>query len=210
MKNKISTTLIAIIMFCLVSCFLKKEHKDVDSFYTTNNFGQFYVIPLVKPITMMYDPYTRLSWIETNHALKDMLHTGYFKEIGVDKTFIYGKFDGRSDTIERYTPKDYVYLNKFGSISYGPTKNKKGIKNEIQIYPTDSIHKIFVIPERWFVINVTDSITEAFFTKKEYKNYLKEKGISGKMYNIESAEKEFNETGIAPWFPEEIKSKLKE
>ncbi|MCV9933302.1 hypothetical protein OIU80_13510 [Flavobacterium sp. LS1R47] len=210
MKNKISTTLIVAIMLCLVSsCFLKKEHRDVDPFYTTNLFGQFHLLPLVKPITLSYDPSTKVWMLEDNHSLKHSIGIDSLIKIGVEKTYIYGKVHGWKDTIESYTSKDYVFLNKYGRI-YGPSKNKKGITNEIQIYPTDSIQKIFIIPERWFVINVADSTTEAFFSKKEYKNYLKEKGVSGKMYNIESVKKEFAKTGIAPWFPEDVKTKLRE
>ena len=64
-------------------------------------------------------------------------------------------------------------------------------------------------PERWFVINVADSTTEAFFSKKKYQNYLKEKGISGKMYDVNKYYKQFKETGILPWFPNSIKVKLR-
>lgn len=210
MKNKILIALMLGVMLCLVSCFFKKEHKDVDVFYTTNHFGQFHVLPLAKPIIFMYDPKTKEWWIDTKNALNhNMSNVITEKEIGIENTYIYGKLRGWTDTIESYTPKDYVFLNKYGTI-YGPTKSRKGITNEIQIYPTDSIHKIFIIPERWYVINVADSTIEGFFSKKEYENYLKEKGVFGKMYSIEKAKKEFMETGIAPWFPEDVKTKLRE
>ncbi|MDN3672553.1 hypothetical protein QWY99_05720 [Flavobacterium branchiarum] len=211
MKNKISITLGIAILLCLVSsCFLKKEHKDVDPFYTINHFGQFHILPLLKPITLLYDPSTKEWWLNKNNLLKQNISNEITeKEIGVEKTYIFWKIIGRRDTIEGYTSKDYVFLDKYGVISYGRSKIKTFV-DEIQIYPTDSIHKIFIIPERWFVINVADSTTEAFFSKKKYKNYLKEKGVSGKMYNIESVKKEFAKTGIAPWFPEDIKTKLRE
>ncbi|MFB9065892.1 hypothetical protein, partial [Flavobacterium branchiarum] len=195
---------------CLVSsCFLKKEHKDVDPFYTTNHFGQFHILPLLKPITLMYDPSTKVWWLEYNHSLKHNISINTLTEIGVDKTYIYGNILGWKDTIQSYTARDYVFTDKYGITSWDEKKDKP-TPDEIQIYPTDSIHKIFIIPERWFVINVADSTTEAFFSKKKYKNYLKEKGVSGKMYNIESVKKEFAKTGIAPWFPEDIKTKLRE
>ncbi|MCV9933305.1 hypothetical protein OIU80_13525 [Flavobacterium sp. LS1R47] len=211
MKNKISITLSVAIMLCFVSsCIFKKEHKDVDPFYTTNHFGQFHLLPLAKPITLSYDPSTKVWLLQDNkHILKQNMFIDSLTEIGIDKTYIYGKLFERKDYIETYQPEDYLFLNKFGSITFNSKKDKP-TPDEIQIYPTDSIHKIFMIPERWFVINVADSTTEAFFSKKEYKNYLKEKGVSGKMYNIESVKKEFAKTGIAPWFPEDIKTKLRE
>ena len=81
------------------------------------------------------------------------------------------------------------------------------MKDNVQVYP-DSIHHTFIIPERWFVINAADSTTEAFFSEAKYQTYLKEKGLSGRMYNIDSVNKEFTKTGIAPWFPDSIRIKL--
>ncbi|MCV9933304.1 hypothetical protein OIU80_13520 [Flavobacterium sp. LS1R47] len=209
MKNKTSIALLIVIMLCLVSCIFNKAHKDVDPFYTTNHFGQFHILPLLKPLTLMYDPSTKVWWLEDNHSLKHNISINTLTEIGVDKTYIYGNILGWKDTIQSYTAKDYVFTDKYGITSWNAKKDKP-TPDEIQIYPTDSIQKIFIIPERWFVINVADSTTEAFFSKKEYKNYLKEKGVSGKMYNIESLKKEFAKTGIAPWFPEDVKTKLRE
>ncbi len=33
-------------------------------------------------------------------------------------------------------------------------------------YPIDSTSKTYIITERWFIIDVADSTTEAFFSKK--------------------------------------------
>ncbi|MDN3672555.1 hypothetical protein QWY99_05730 [Flavobacterium branchiarum] len=211
MKNKISITLGVAILLCLVSsCFLKKEHKDVDPFYTINHFGQFYLLPLAKPIVLTYDPNGRVwRMLEDNQSLKKNVYVDSLTEIGVDRTYIYGKKFERKEFIETYQLGDYLFLSKYGTISWNDKKDKPR-PDQIRIYPIDSVHKIFIIPEQWFVINVADSTTEAFFSKKEYKNYLKEKGVSGKMYNIESVKKEFAKTGIAPWFPEDIKTKLRE
>jgi hypothetical protein len=207
MKAVITSILIAVGILGVLSCDFRKSHKDVDSFYTTRNFGQFFLVPLIKPLALIYDPSIKKWWIEDKHALKQSMFIDSLTEIGVDKTYIYGKVVAREDSIENYTLKDYVFVDKFGII-YGPTKNTIRMKNNMRIFPTDSIHKTFIIPERWFVINAADSTTEAFFSEAKYQTYLKEKGLSGRMYTIDSVNKEFTKTGIAPWFPDSIKIKL--
>ena len=164
MKAIITCVLIAVGILGVLSCDFSKSHKDVDSFYTTRNFGQFFLIPLIKPLALIYDPSGKKWGLSDEHALKEMMYIDSLTEIGVDKTYIYGKLFVREKTLESYTPKDYVFVTKFGII-YGPSKDTTRIKDEIQIYPTDSIHKIFIIPERWFVINAADSTTEAFFSE---------------------------------------------
>ena len=208
MKAIITSVLIAVCILGVWSCDFRKSHKDVDSFYTTKNFVQFFLISLIKPLTLIYDPTGEKWGLADKHALKESMYIDSLTEIGVDKTYIYGKLFAREKTLEYYTPKEYVFVDKFGVITSGPTKDTTGMKDEMQIYPTDSIHKIFIIPERWFVINAADSTTEAFFSEAKYQTYLKEKGLSGRMYGIDSVGEEFIKTGIAPWFPDSIKIKL--
>jgi len=208
MKVIITSVLIAVCILGVLSCDFRKSHKDVDSFYTTRNFGQFFLIPLIKPLALIYDSSIEKWWIEDKHALKQSMFIDSLTEIGVDKTYIYGNLFARKHTLQIYNPKHYVFVDKFGVITSRPTKDTTGMKDKMQIHPTDSIHQTFIIPERWFVINAADSTTEAFFSEAKYQAYLKEKGLSGQMYNIESVNKEFTKTGIAPWFPDSIKIKL--
>ncbi len=128
--------------------------------------------------------------------------------IGIEETFIYGKVKHEKQTIDGIEKGDLVYARKFGGtlISQEPM----ALERVKRAYPIDSKSKTSVLPERWFVINVADSTTEAFFSKKHYEEYLKEKGISGKMYDINRYHKQFKATGILPWFPGSIKIKLKE
>jgi hypothetical protein len=210
MKAIVTSVLIAVCILGVWSCDFRKSHKDVDSFYTTRNFGQFFLVPLIKPLALSYDPSIEKWGLSDQHALKEMMYIDSLTEIGVDKTYIYGKLFARKHTLQIYNPKHYVFVDKFGVITSGPTKDTIGMKDKMQIHPTDSIHQTFIIPERWFVINAADSTTEAFFSEAKYQTYLKEKGLSGRMYGIDSVGEEFTKTGIAPWFPDSIKIKLRQ
>jgi hypothetical protein len=197
-----------IIVTVTISCAFNKIDKKIDSFYTTKNFGQFSVIPLVKPIKLWRDDQSKEWGIDRlKYDLKRSVNINNQKKIGVDKSFIYGKLPKHKQNLNDYTKEDYVYFYKYGGVSI--SKTILNSKDEIRIYPIDSTSKTFILPERWFVINVADSITEAFFSKKRYDEYLKQKGISGEMYEINKYHKQYKETGILPWFPDSIKVKLK-
>ena len=209
MENLKKLIVLILIMVVVSSCIFDKRSKDIDPFYTARNFGQFPVLPLAKPIKLHCDDQSKQWKVEyLKHSFKQRIPTHDLKEIGVDNTYIYGKIDKKKYRSRIYDKGEYAFLHKFNSMS-SAQNYREPTKDEIRIYPIDSTSKTFIFPERWFVINVADSTTEAFFSKVKYQKYLKEKGISGKMYNIEKYHKEFKETGILPWFPDSIKVKLK-
>ncbi len=190
------------------SCLFDKRPKDVDPFYTTRNFGQFPVMPLVKPIKLIQNDQSKEWGIDIPHSFKKRLSIENINEIGVCEIYVYGRIDKKKWNISTYKKGDFVYAHKYGGTTI--SKEAWNSAEEIRIYPIDSNSKTFILPERWFVINVADSTTEAFFSKTKYDEYLKEKEISGKMYNIDKYHKQFIETGILPWFPDSIKVKLKQ
>lgn len=200
--------LIIILIFPLLfSCSKKKKGKNIDSFYTQNYYLEYPSVPLSNPVFAYYiKEYNDWSFKIPNY-FKNKLHIENLNKIGIERTFIYGKLEEKKWTVNRYKTGDYVYARRYGGtlISKEPFQSK----DEIRIYPIDSINKKFILPERWFVIKVADSTTEAFFSKKKYENYLTEKGISGKMYDINKYHKQYKETGIVPWFPDSVKVKLK-
>ena len=73
-------------------------------------------------------------------------------------------------------------------------------ENEIVIHPIDTINNIILLPERWFIINVADSTIEAFFSQAEFQKFLTSKNLPAKLYNIDSLDKVFSNTGILPCF----------
>ncbi len=177
------------------------------SSYTKKNYLDYPVIPLSNPVFAYYvKEYDEWSFKIPDY-FKNKLHIENLNEIGVNETYIYGKLGKKKWSVRRYEIGDYVYAHRFGGTTL--SKEPFNSKNDVRIYPVDSTSKTFILPERWFVFNITDTITEAFFSKKKYEDYLKTKGISGKMYNINKYHKQYKETGILPWFPDSVKLKLK-
>ncbi len=208
MKPFIFSSAILCTIIFMESCNFNKKHQEVDSFYTNKNLGDIYLMPLSKPLKLNYDRTAKKWYLQTPLYFKQNMAIDSIFEIGVEKTYVYGKIFKKKNYIENYTPKDYVFVDKYNVTSWSQ-RPEKLTEDEIQIYPTDKVNKLFILPERWFVINTADSTTEAFFSISAYKKYLKQKGILGKMYNIESDNKKFQETGILPWFPDSVKTKLK-
>jgi len=208
-----------ITLLSIQSCFFENKKADIDVYYTAKYWGERSSrIPLLKPLSIYKDRMMPNIWgmdykdLVTRHQYKDYhfnntLGIDSIIDIGVDKSYVYGMIFESKVYNENYNKNEYVFLGKY-NITYRTPKYREPRNNEIRIYPTDTINKIFVLPKRWFVINVADSTVEAFFSKNKYKKKLKDKGISGKMYNIDSINKVFLETGILPWFPEKVKIKL--
>ena len=200
------------------SCVFENNQKSIDSYYTSKYWGELRPrIPLFKPLSIYKDRMTPDKWgidyndiisKDYNFTFKHTLGIDSIISIGVDKTYVYGKVFERKHRSKIYKVGDYVYARKYGGTSSSKERRKMD-NNRVQIYPIDSINKIFILPERWFVINVSDSTTEAFFSKSKYEKYLKKKKLSRRMYNIDSINKVYIKTGILPWFPDSIKVRLR-
>ena len=206
-------------IFIFQSCVFENNQKKIDAYYTSKYWGeQRPRIPLFKPLSIYKDRMTPDKWgidyddlVSRGHnfTFNHTLEIDSIINIGVDKSYVYGKiFEKKYQEESFIIDVDYIYAYKYGGTTW-KKENHKSSDNEIQIYPFDSINKIFILPERWFVINVADSTTEAFFSKLKYENYIKERGISRRMYNIDSINKVYRRTGILPWFPESVKIKLR-
>ncbi len=209
MEN-LKKVIVLILAVVVSSCLFDKQPKDVDPFYTTRNFGQFPVMPLVKPVKLICDDQSKKWDVDIPDYFKQKISRRYLynSKIGVDSTCIYGRLIPIERHIDGYKEGDNIYMYNDGIVTW--TKEKKELNDAIRlIKPPDIVNKTFTEPERWFIINVADSTTEAFFSEKKYKDYLQERGISGTMYNIEECHKQFIETGILPWFPDSVKIKLK-
>ena len=207
MRNLKKVAVLVTIITVFSSCFFDRKPKDVDSFYTKKNYLDFPAVPLVKPIFIHYNKaYDKWFFNVPDYFKK--LYIENLNKVGVDKSCIYGKLITTRRFVEDYKNGDHVYMYADGSITW--TKNIKSISDSVvKITSFDTLNKSFTEPQRWFAINVLDSTAQAFFSKRKYDNYLKEKGISGKMYNINKYQKQYKETGILPWFPDSIKVKLK-
>ena len=207
MKNTYLLLILLTSVSVFDSCNLKNGEKEIDPFYTSRSFGDIPTTPLLKPLKLSYEEIPRKWHLEIPYSFNHQMNIDSLTEIGVEKTFIYGKIFQKLDIDSNYKNSDYVFVSKFNIISKSVTYSK-ALSDEIRIFPIDTIHKVFIIPERWFVINVADSSIEAFFSKKDYNNYLNERKLSSKLYNIDSIHKQFIETGILPWFPDSIKTRL--
>lgn len=205
MKKIIIFGIIAVV---ISSCFFDKKNQNVDSFYTKRIHLDFPVLPLLKPIFICYNKaYSGDEWsFEIPHYFENKPHIKNLKEIGVDRIYIYGKVNKKKWNLSDYKKGEFVYAKKYSGIAI--TEKPSNTKDYKQIQLIDSIKNTFIEPERWFIINVADSTTEAFFSKKKYKKYLKEKEISGEMYEINKYYKQYKKTGILPWFPDNVKEKL--
>ena len=126
----------------------------------------------------------------------------------LNQPLLYGKINEIKYYIEDFTSETIVFSDKFNTI-YLATEPRDPIEGEIRLYPMDSISKLFILPEKWFVINNIDITVNTFTTKEEFKNYLKQNAISYTLYNIDRLDMEFMKTGILPWFPDSVKAKLK-
>ncbi len=206
------------LVFCLSSCFLKKDPPNVDSFYTTKGFGDIPLLPLVKPILISYDRINKfwgigdvgdmlqLSFLD-NHTSIDSI-----RSIGVEGNYIYGNTHNRVVYIDKYTKEKVVCAMRSGGLTIGK-KSDTIYEDEIRIYPIDSTAidstaKQFILPERMFVIHPPDSTLKVFFEESKYKDYLKEKGISGKMYDLDTMHAVYLQKDTLPWFPKEVKDKI--
>ena len=208
MKNKILIYWIGVIHIFLQSCIFDTDIEGIDPFYTTRSFSDIPLMPLVKPLTLAYNKPSSKWILVVPHEFKQRLTIDSITEIGVEAPFIYGKIFQIKNYYPEYKNSDYVFLTKFNTI-YKFDKYRKPASDEIQIFPDDSVNKTFILPERWFVINVADSTIEAFFSKSKYLEYLKVKGVSGKVYNIDSVENAVGRSGVFPWFPDSVKTKLR-
>ncbi|MTI32680.1 hypothetical protein [Xanthovirga aplysinae] len=205
MKSFIVGTLLLLSIFCIQSCGSRTALEDVDLFYTNKNYGQFFLTPLIKPIKLRGD--YGIWYLETPHSFNYRISIDSLIEIGVDKECVYGKINQKKWYIKDYSNKDFVYARKDGGTI--TLKEKRDSKGEPRLFPIDSVSNTFLLPERWFVLNAKDSSTEVFFDEKNYKEYLNKKGLSGKMYKIDSLHKEFKKTGVLEYFPDSIKTKLR-
>lgn len=208
MKSTILVFGLLVAVNILSSCDSKRESKNVDSFYTTRSFGDIPTRPLLKPLSLSFDDIHKKWYLEIPHFFKQRMNIDSIKKIGVEKTYVFGNVLEEKRICDSYNNGDFVVANKFGKVYYD-SKKFKTEADEIQLQPIDIKNNIFLIPERWYVINVADSTIKAFFSKSKYQNYLKKKDISGTLYNIDSIDNEFIKTGILPWFPDGVKVKLR-
>lgn len=211
--NIVRTFLYIALVFCIStgiqSCLFERTPKDIDPFYTTRSFGDIPTMPLLKPVKLYYDRVEEKWGLEIPFGFNHRMSIDSVLDIGVEKTYIYGTVHERKVYLENYKEGYMAFVNKYNRI-YMLASPDEAKTDEIPIYPSDPVRKVFLLPERWFVINVADSTLEAFFSKPDYKKYLEERGVSGAMYHIKDVEKEFVKTGILPWFPDSIKTKLRE
>ena len=195
-------------MISIISCLSNKKSKGVDTFYTTSNYGQFQLLPLSKPIKLTKDDQSGEWWIDmSKHSLNHNMNIDELIEIGIDESYIYGSINPIKKKLKKYKKEDFVYAGKYSDISWSSKPTQ--FEGEIRLYPIDSNSRTFIIPKRWFIIDSKHSTIDAFFSKKKYEDYLTEKGISGKMYDINKYHQQYKETGIVPWFPDSVKVKLK-
>lgn len=201
--------LVVILTFFLIvfsSCLFEKKHKDVDSFYTAKVKYDFPRIPLVKPFFMIYDENEKEWLYDYPTSLEYGMSPSNTDTIGIDKNYLYGYIKGGNTRLIDYEKGMLVYLREDGVTVFSEDliKSKKYIRLEL----LDLSKKIFHKPNRWFVVNAKDSTRHVFLSNLKYKEFLNKNNISGKTYNTKKMDKQFLDTGILPWFPDSIKTKL--
>lgn len=96
-----------------------------------------------------------------------------------------------------------------GSISYSD-KARELRKDEVRIYPINENSSNFNLPKRWFLLNLNDKTVEVFFDKEQYLQILENKHISQSLHSVNKVYNDYKNSMIAPWFPENIKLRIKE
>ena len=206
-----NTTKINLVFFCLclLSCGTgEKKHPDVDSFYTQKRFGQqFALVPLIKPIKLGYDTDMNTWGFHPSSSFFGFsVYNASTEYIGVQEPYVYGKIEATEKTYDNLKPDDIIYARTKGGtlISKDESKNYGLRIEELEDKPNT-----YLWPERWFIIDAAEGKGEGFFDKSEYLEQLKRKRIEGKMYNSDSLLTEFQKTGILEYFPDSIKTKLR-
>jgi hypothetical protein len=176
-------------------------------------------LPLYEPLAIYKDRSTPPKWFMSFDDLlsskKDEIdyhsigaNIISINDIGADRGVVYGCIAKSTVKIEGYSVGDFVYINKEGSPSWTSDSTCKPQEGEIVATILDTANKIFMVPERWYIINTKDTTYNFFFDKKSYQAKLKELNISAQMYNIDSVYHQFVNTGVLPWFPDRIKAAL--
>ena len=199
------------ILFSLSSCnFFTKKNIDISSFYTDTHFGQFPILPLVQPIKLHYHKLNDDWGIDFSTSNITRVNIVKQDSIGIQNNYIYGIIPKYKFEPISYNKNTRSFLHKFGSIIDIEDKELFPTKDEIEILPIEITKEscIYEIPQRWYVIDISNKSIEVFFTKKEYLSYLRLKNISGRMYNSKDYQEQFYKTGLLPWFPNEIRKKI--
>ena len=188
------------------SCNSKKQHTDIDDFYTNQATDGFPSFPLIKPFYTIYVENLKFWNLDFPIELKYGIRPSNTDTIGINRHFIYGYINDRIEEIEDYEKGTYLYLRVDGATIY--SESKLNTKSHFPIKIIDTTKNIFKYPQRWFVINAKDSTRHVFLSKSEYKDFLKENDIEEKTYNTQKMKRQYMETGILPWFPDSLKQKL--
>ncbi len=210
---------IILLVLLFQACRSGSTDKGVDPYYTKVSWGEGRPrIPLIKPLAIYKDRMTPYKWgiayrdvINDDQAFSFNHHVEIdsITHVGIDRSYVYGPVFERKFTIEEFGGgNDYVYADQYGGLSLSKLKIEP-LDSEVQIFPIDTVKKIFIYPQRWFVINVADSSVEAFFSETKYKAYLAELGCPDTLYDIDECYKQFRQTNVLPWFPDSIKNNIR-
>ena len=188
----------------------EKKHPEVDGFYTQKRYGQqFALLPLAKPVTMGYDTDNeRWGFHDSSNIYGFSLHGADTDYIGVNGQYVYGKVVATETTNDKLEPDDIVYAVLSGGSTW--TKEPKVGGSDVIAIPVQGKPNTYLLPERWFIINTTDEKVDGFFDQAEYSKALKNKGIEGRMFKTDSLLKAYQETGLLEYFPDSIKTKLRQ
>ena len=193
------------IILCFYSC--ERKYKNVDPFYTERASGSLLFLPIYKPTKLIYHRVEKKWILEEPHYFKQNMNIEKIDSIGIDNGLVYGKLD----TIHYYiedTIHKFRVVDRFNAI-YSDIKPLQLENDEVRINPVGSNSKYFLLPKRWFIFNHNDSTIEAYFTEREYLDYLTNKGVRPKLHNIDTLMNTYVTTNVLPWFPDSIKSKLR-
>ncbi|MBL4560011.1 MAG: hypothetical protein JKX79_03395 [Labilibaculum sp.] len=176
-------------------------------------------LPLYEPLAIYKDLSTPPKWFMSFNDLlsskKDKIdyhsigaNIISINHIGVNNGIVYGCINESTVKIEGYSLGDFVYMNNEGSPSWTSDSTYKHQEGEIVATILDTVNKVVMVPERWYIINTKDTTYNFFFDKKNYQAELKELKVSAHMYNIDSVYNQFVREGVLPWFPDSIKVAL--
>ncbi|PCH69222.1 MAG: hypothetical protein COC06_07915 [Bacteroidales bacterium] len=206
------------LIMLLLAC--NQSKSKVSRYYKATNWDRNCPrLPLYEPLAMynghIDPPKWFLSFNDFQSSKKDEIdyhsigaNISSINHIGVDRGVVYGCIKESTVKIEGYSVGDFVYMNNEGSPSWTSDSTYKHQEGEIVATILDTVNKVVMVPERWYIINTKDTTYKFFFDKKNYQTELKELKVSAHMYNIDSVYNQFVREGILPWFPDSIKAAL--
>ncbi len=183
--------LLLIGIFCFLSC---SESKTKDKFHKKINMpdysfkkleiDQFYYLTYETGTTTstipLIKPYTLYKTLSSNEWFLDTDLGNIYNELG----------GGISPVINFNVYSNFIY----------------GYKSKL----TDENISDFIMPEKWFIINIEKKKLIYFDKESDFLNELRKLKLPEKFLTPDEVYEQYRNDPVLPWFPEDIKKQLEE